>query len=147
MPQESAIHLWLILNRAARSVERNAQNSIAKLDLGLSDFAVLELLLHKGPRPVNQIGEKVLLTSGSITSAIDRLASRALVRRAPNPIDQRSRLVELTPAGRKLITQAFAQHTRDIEETMSILRPQERQDLARLLKKLGLWAAARAQPS
>jgi MarR family 2-MHQ and catechol resistance regulon transcriptional repressor len=145
--EDTATHIWLVLFKAARAVERNALNSIAGLGLGLSDFAILELLLHKGPQPVNLIGRTVLLSSGSITTAIDRLEARKLVQRTANAEDQRSRLVQLTAAGRKLITPAFDKHCRDMEETMAILRPRERQELVRLLKKVGLWAAARAEPT
>ena len=145
MEQETAIHLWLVLHKAYRAVERNARSSIAGLGLGLSDFAVLELLLHKGPQPVNRIGRKVLLSSGSITAAVDRLEARGLLKRTVDPEDLRSRIVELTAAGRKLAGQAFAGHAVDMEETMVVLRPREREDLVRLLKKLGLWAAARAE--
>src|SRR5262249_24805797 len=111
--------------------------------LGLSEFAALEALLHKGPLPVNAIGRKVLLTSGSITVAIDRLESRNLVRRTSDPGDRRARIVQLTEAGRKLIEDAFRQHSLDMEETLAVLRPAERVELMRLLKKAGLWAAAR----
>jgi len=145
MPQEPAIHIWLILMKAARSVERNAQMSISGTEIGLSDFAVLELLLHKGPQPVNRIGRKVFLASGSITAAIDRLEARKLVERTVDSEDLRSRIVHLTPAGRKLIEQAFAKHAQDLEQTMSVLRPREREELVRLLKKVGMWAAARAE--
>ena len=140
----SGIHVWLILRKASRAVEQNARNSVSKLGLGMSDFAVLEMLLHKGPQPVNVIGKKVLLTSGSITTAIDRLESRKLVRRIPHPQDQRARLVELTEKGAKLIECAFRQHARDIEETVAVLTPDERLQLIRLLKKLGTFAAEKA---
>ena len=143
----TATHIWLILFKAAKALERNALDSIAGLGLGLSDFAILELLLHKGPQPVNQIGRTVLLSSGSITTAIDRLETRKLVQRAQNAEDRRSRLVELTSAGRELIEPAFNKHCLDMEESVSILRPRERQKLVRLLKKLGLHAAARAEPA
>ncbi len=142
--QESAIHVWLVLFKAARAVERNAAGSISGLGIGLSDFAVLEVLLHKGPQPVNRIGRKVLLSSGSITAAVDRLEARRLVQRSIDPEDLRARIVQLTASGRKLIEQAFTKHVLDMEETMVVLRPREREDLVRLLKKLGLWAAARA---
>jgi MarR family 2-MHQ and catechol resistance regulon transcriptional repressor len=85
----SATLVWLVLWKAARAVEQNAMSSVSELGLGLSDFAALEALLHKGPQPVNVIGKKILLTSGSITTAIDRLESRKLVHRAPHPEDQR----------------------------------------------------------
>lgn len=139
----SAAHLWLVLWKAARSVEQNAIASVSNLGLGLSDFAVLEVLLHKGPQPVNAIGKKILLTSGSITTAIDRLESRKLVHRTTHPADQRSRLVQLTDRGRRLIEEAFRQHALDMEETMAVLRPNERLELIRLLKKVGIFAAAR----
>ncbi len=145
MEQESATHVWLVLSKATRAVERNAKSSIAGLGLGLSDFAVLELLLHKGPQLVNRLGRKVLLSSGSITTAVDRLEERGLVRRAVDPEDLRARVVQLTATGRKLVERAFAKHAEDMEATMAVLRPREREELVRLLKKLGLWAAARAE--
>jgi len=145
MPSVDATRVWLVLSRAARAIEQNAMSSVAGLGLGLSDFAVLEVLLHKGPLPVNTIGKKVLLTSGSITAAIDRLESKELVRRRSDPQDLRARIVELTNAGRQLIEKAFRQHAADMEESMAVLRPSERVELVRLLKKVGLWAAARAE--
>jgi MarR family 2-MHQ and catechol resistance regulon transcriptional repressor len=139
----SATRVWLILWKAARAVEQNAIHSVAGLGLCLSDFAVLEALLHKGPQPVNAIGRAVLLTSGSITSAIDRLELRKLLRRAVDPCDSRSRIVHLTSAGRALIAKTFQKHACDMEETLAVLRPSERLELVRLLKKAGMWAAAR----
>lgn len=136
-----ATRVWLVLWKASKAVEQNAIRSIARLKLGLSDFAVLEALLHKGPQPVNQIGRRVLLTSGSITTAVDRLEGRKLVRRSVDPEDSRARIVELTAAGRRLITAAFQKHKCDIEKTMAILNPSERATLVRLLKKVGMWAA------
>jgi MarR family 2-MHQ and catechol resistance regulon transcriptional repressor len=142
---ESGVHLWLVLWKAAQAVQQNSVRSVSALGLGLSDFAVLEVLLHKGPQPVNVIGEKVFLTSGSITAAIDRLESRKLVRRDVDPNDLRCRIVELTAKGRTLIERAFRQHAADIEETMVVLKPRERAELVRLLKKLGMWAALRLE--
>jgi MarR family 2-MHQ and catechol resistance regulon transcriptional repressor len=139
----TATHVWLVLWKAARAVEQNAITSVAALGLGLSDFAVLEVLLHKGPQPVNVIGKNILLTSGSITTAIDRLESRKLVHRTAHPEDRRARLVELTETGKRLVECAFRQHARDMEETMAVLTTGERLELIRLLKKVGLFAAAK----
>lgn len=139
----TATHVWLVLSKAAHAIGQNARKSVSGLGLGLSDFAVLEVLLHKGAQPVNTIGKKVLLTSGSITTAVDRLEARKLVHRMPHPEDQRARLVELTEKGRRMIECAFAQHARDMEETMGVLSAKERAELVRLLKKVGLFAAER----
>ena len=140
---EAATRVWLVLWKAAHAVGQNARRSVSALGLGHSDFAVLEVLLHKGPQPVNIIGGKVLLTSGSITAAVDRLESKKLIRRTSNPNDGRSRIVQLTETGRHLIERAFQKHAVDMEETMAVLRSTERAELLRLLKKVGMWAAAR----
>ena len=143
--REAATRVWLVLWKAAHAIEQNAIRSVSALALGRSDFAVLEVLLHKGPQPVNIIGRKVLLTSGSITAAVDRLESRKLLRRTADPKDGRSRIVQLTETGRHLIERAFQKHAMDMEETMAVLRSGERVELVRLLKKAGMWAAARLE--
>jgi len=137
----SGVHLWLVLWKAASAVRARAEEHIAALGLGESDFAVLELLLHKGPTPVNTIGRKVLLTSGSITTAVDRLAARKLVRRAVDARDGRVRQVELTAAGRALIQPAYTDHARAMERAAAGLNREERAILLPLLRKLGRAAA------
>ena len=134
----SGVHLWLVLSRATKAVEARALESIEAT--GLCDFAVLESLLHKGPLPVNTIGKKLLLTSGSITTAVDRLEARGLVRRAEDPNDRRVRLVELTDDGRELIKPAFAQHKRDLDRVASALPADERTTLVNLLRARGTSA-------
>ncbi len=133
----SGVHVWLVLWKTTRAVEVRATRSIEALGLCGSDFGVLEALLHKGPLPVNVLGRKVLLTSGSITTAVDRLEQRGLVERRPDAEDRRARVVHLTPEGRKLIRKAFAGHTADMERAVDVLAPRERLTLVGLLKKLG----------
>ncbi len=142
---EAATRVWMVLWKAAHAIEQNAVRSVSALGLGLSEFAVLEVLLHKGPQPVNVIGKKVLLSSGSITAAVDRLESKNLVRRTGDTGDLRARIVQLTDRGRRLVERAFQQHATDMEETMAVLRSSERTELVRLLKKVGMWAAARLE--
>ena len=142
----SGVHVFLVLWKATRAVQAYAEKSITDLGIGGSDFAVLEALLHKGPLPVNEIGKKVLLTSGSITVAVDRLEKKGLVERRAHGTDRRARIVHLTKEGRKLITRAYAQHAADLEGLVSAsLTPKERATLIRLLKKIGYQAAEYAQ--
>lgn len=138
----SGVHVWLVLWKAARAVEAYAQISIAELEICGSDFAVLEALLHKGPLPVNEIGRKVLLTSGSITVAVDRLETKGLVERRASGTDRRARIVHLTKEGRRLIERAYAKHAADMEQIAAAsLTTPERATLIRLLKKIGYKAA------
>ncbi|MDQ3252882.1 MAG: MarR family transcriptional regulator [Acidobacteriota bacterium] len=138
----SGVHVWLVLWKAAQAVETYAKRSIVDLEICGSDFAVLEALLHKGALPVNEIGRKVLLTSGSITVAVDRLEVKGLVERRASAHDRRSRIVHLTKEGRKLISKAYAEHAADMEHLASALSANERSTLISLLKKIGYKAAA-----
>jgi MarR family 2-MHQ and catechol resistance regulon transcriptional repressor len=138
MPDTSGVHLWLVLAKAFRALGACAEESLnlSRTGLGGSDFRVLEVLLHKGPLPVNTIGPKVWLTPGSISVAVDRLEEAALVRRETTD-DRRVRLVELTAKGRALITRIFREHAAAMEEAAGVLSKGERLMLLRLLKKLG----------
>ena len=138
----SGVHVFLVLWKAARAAEGYAEKSISGLEMCGSDFAVLEALLHKGPLAVNQIGRKVLLTSGSITVAVDRLEKKGLVERRAHGTDRRARIVHLTKEGRKVITRAYHDHAADMERLSSAsLTRAERKTLISLLKKIGYQAA------
>lgn len=136
MSQTRGATLWLALWKVARDVERVASRDIARLGLCRTDFAVLELLLNRGPARVNLIAEGVMLTSGSMTSAVDRLEARGLVRREPDVRDARARVVEITEAGRALIGPAYADHAATMERAFAALAETERDQLLRLLLKL-----------
>jgi len=143
--ETSATHLWLILWRAHDALREHAERHIASLGLGFSDFGALEYLFHKGPAPVNTIGAKSRLTSGSITAALDRLERKGLVERRNHPEDRRARVVHLTAAGRKIIACAFADHEAAMARATRGLSAAERKRAAALLKKLGLTAQALLQ--
>jgi MarR family transcriptional regulator, 2-MHQ and catechol-resistance regulon repressor len=142
----SGVHVFLVLWKATRAVESYAEKSITDLEMCGSDFAVLEALLHKGPLPVNEIGKKILLTSGSITVAIDRLEKRGLVERRAHGTDRRARIVHLTMKGKNLITRIYAIHAADMEKlATSSLTKAERKTLISLLKKIGYKAASQSE--
>jgi MarR family 2-MHQ and catechol resistance regulon transcriptional repressor len=144
----SGVHVFLVLWKASRAVHAYAEKSILELEMCASDFAVLENLLHKGPLPVNEIGKKIQLTSGSITVAVDRLETRGLVERRAHGTDRRARIVHLTKPGRKVITRVYADHAADMERLASdSLTRAERTTLIALLKKIGYEAAGAVEQS
>jgi MarR family 2-MHQ and catechol resistance regulon transcriptional repressor len=142
----SAPRLWLVLARAYSSMVNYIEGSIVAQGLGLSDFMVLEVLLHKGPLTISAIGAKVLLASASMTSAIDRLEKRGLVRRKTCDSDRRIRFVELTDCGKAFIEEIYARHVKDLEAVIGGLRDEERRLIYDGLKKIGL-AAKVAKPT
>jgi MarR family 2-MHQ and catechol resistance regulon transcriptional repressor len=131
------VHVWLILMKAYGAIEAVAARSIADSNLGPSDFQILEILLHKGALPVNTIGRKIMLTSGSISTAVDRLEKRKLVRRDPSVDDARVIYVSLTGTGHALIQRIFSRHAQRMEDVFGPLSDEERLLLEELLKKVG----------
>jgi MarR family transcriptional regulator, 2-MHQ and catechol-resistance regulon repressor len=138
-------HVWLIMMKAMRALTRYAAAGIEETGLGLSDFGVLEVLLHKGPLPVNTIGPIVDLTPGSISIAVDRLFAKGLVSRAESGEDRRVRLVALTPRGKDLIAPAFRKHAGQMRKVFSELSPEELRSLELSLKTIGKRAATLMQ--
>ena len=136
----SGTHIRLVFGRAAKSIEKVDRDSIAHTGLNFSDFSILEALLHKGPLPINTIGDKVLLTSGSMTAAANRLEEKGLIRRVRDPSDGRSFYLYLTQNGRRTIAAAFEKHARNLEKLASVLSADERCELVALLKKIGRHA-------
>lgn len=136
MTTPKGVTLWLALWRVSRDIDRIAQADIASHGLCLTDFGALEALLHRGPMRVNDIAEAVMITSGSMTTSVDRLEARGLVRRTAHEGDARVRMVELTEAGRALIEPAYAAHAEVIESVFGTLDPEDRTTLLELLLKL-----------
>jgi MarR family 2-MHQ and catechol resistance regulon transcriptional repressor len=135
-------HVWLVMIKAMRALTRYAAAGIDDTGLGDSDFRVLEVLLHKGPLPVNTIGPIVGLTPGSISIAVDRLFAKGLVSRVESTDDRRVRIVALTPSGKDLIVPAFRKHSAQMRRVFSELSAQELHCLEMALKRVGKRAAA-----
>jgi MarR family 2-MHQ and catechol resistance regulon transcriptional repressor len=129
--------LWVVMARAHGSLAHYVENCIADEGLCLSDFMVLEVLLHKGPKTISEIGEKVLLANASMTAAVDRLERKSFVVRRNSETDRRAKIVDLTDEGRSFITGLYARHVLDIEAVTNVLTDREQVQLRTLLKKLG----------
>jgi MarR family transcriptional regulator, 2-MHQ and catechol-resistance regulon repressor len=140
-------HVWLVMMKAMRALTRYAAAGIEETGLGLSDFGVLEVLLHKGPLPVNIIGPIVDLTPGSISIAVDRLVAKGMVSRVESAEDRRVRIVALTQQGKDLIVPAFRKHSGQMRKVFSQLNPEELGGLETALKKVGKRAAALMEES
>src|ERR1700686_4863166 len=102
-----ALRAWLIMLKAWRSMSRYLLPALLEEGLGESDFRVLEVLLHKGPMPVNAIGPKVDLNPGSVSVAVDRLYKKGFVSRVESAHDRRVRTVTLTEKGKKVFLPLF----------------------------------------
>ncbi len=138
--QDRALKLFVVFTRAANAVNRRLLDEIAGHELTATEFGILEALYHKGPLLLGDVQKKILLTSGGVTYAVDRLAEKGLVERRDCPNDRRARYAALTPTGAALIARIFPVHAERIEETMAALSAREQDELIALMRKLGFAA-------
>jgi MarR family 2-MHQ and catechol resistance regulon transcriptional repressor len=132
-----ATHAWLVMLKAWQAIARYLRPTMGSEGLGESDFRVLEVLLHKGPMPVNAIGPKVDLNPGSVSVAVDRLYKKGLVSREECSSDRRVRTVSLTEKGRQVFLPVFRRHAALIKGVFEGISSGEMQQLEVMLKKIG----------
>lgn len=135
-----SLKLFIVLSRAYKAINEHVNKAIQANGLNPTEFAVLELLYHKGDVPLQQIGGKILLASGSITYVIDKLEQKGLLRRIACPNDRRVTYASITYEGKQFIETIFPEHAQRIDQLMSSLDEAEKVEAIRLLKKLGLPA-------
>jgi MarR family 2-MHQ and catechol resistance regulon transcriptional repressor len=136
-----ALDTYVKLLRASRAVLARVEPRLAATGLTVTQFGVLEAILHKGPLGQRELSRKVLTSPGNMTDLVDKLEARGLVHRIRQKADRRAVRVELTEAGRALIKPLFADHAGDIAAAMGGLDETELRQLSALLRKLGLAAA------
>ncbi|WP_423801563.1 MarR family winged helix-turn-helix transcriptional regulator [Neobacillus sp. SAB-20_R2A] len=135
-----SLKLFIVLSRAYKAINEHVNKVIQASGLNPTEFAVLELLYHKGDQPLQQIGAKILLASGSITYVVDKLEQKGLLRRSACPTDRRVIFAQITDEGKNLIQDIFPEHAQQIDKLMSSLSDSEKLEAIDLLKKLGLPA-------
>ena len=137
MNKEQALHLYVVLSRAYHSVAEADKKMIVTYGLSPSEFAVLELLLHKGPQPIQYIASKVLLKSGSMTYVVTQLEKKKLLKRVVSNSDKRVFYAELTKKGEALIKEIYPKHEEFLYNMMNIFSKEEAFTLSEQLKSLG----------
>ncbi|WP_223595137.1 MarR family winged helix-turn-helix transcriptional regulator [Neobacillus bataviensis] len=136
----TSLKLFIVLSRAYKAINEHVNKVIHANGLNPTEFAVLELLYHKGDQPMQQIGGKILLASGSITYVVDKLEQKGLLKRIACPKDRRVTYAQITDEGKKFIQDIFPEHAQQIDKLMSSLSGEEKLQAIELLKKLGIPA-------
>ncbi|MEK5079459.1 MarR family transcriptional regulator [Solibacillus sp. FSL W7-1436] len=135
---KQSLKLFIVLSRAHKAISEATNQFIQANGLNPTEFAVLELLYHKGRQPLQQIGNKILLASGSITYVVDKLEKRNFLARVSCPTDRRVTYAEITDLGSEFMDKLFPEHEQNIHELLGALTVEEKQTTIELLKKLGL---------
>ena len=128
--QQEALKAYIGLLRTSHQLEQLAKQDVTCYDLNITEFSVLELLLHKGPQTIQKIA------SSSTTYVIDQLHKKGYVTRTPSEKDRRITYVELTEAGKTLIEEIFPMHAKRIAEAFEQLSSEELTLLQKTLRKI-----------
>lgn len=147
VPTATALKLFVVLSRAAAALEKHSSASIESRGLTSAEFAVLEVLYHRGPQLLGEVQRKILVSSGGMTFLVDRLEKRGLVQRLPCETDRRARYADLTGQGRELIGRIFPGHAESIRRAMSGLGLADQRLVSALLRTLGTEAEALEPPT
>ncbi len=125
------------LNRAVNTINRHSSKVLSEFDLTLGQFAVLEVLYHKGAMTIGQVQEKILSSSGTMPLIVSNLVKRGYIIRKADSKDKRRCILDITDQARELISCAYPQNEAEIIEMMNIWTEEEKEQLCALLKKFG----------
>jgi len=136
--EKKVLNAFIKLMRATDTINNSLNRHHSEANLTVSQFGVLEALLHLGPLNQKALGQKLLKSGGNITLVIDNLEKSDWVTREQDPEDRRSMLIHLTPEGKEFISNYFPEHLNRIKEEFSVLTDEELDRLQEICKKLGL---------
>ncbi|MCC5794292.1 MAG: MarR family transcriptional regulator [Chromatiales bacterium] len=140
----SGIGVVVRIQRLAKLLQQGTERALAPLDLRLWEYDVLSALRRQGPPfqlPAHALARAALLTSGAMTTRIDRLVDKGLVSRLPRAEDRRGVAIILSPAGLELVERALTARMAAAEEQLESIGLDERRALAASLRKLLLAAS------
>lgn len=130
------LKIIIALSRANQAILKKIEKSMNKNGLTVSEFGVMELLLHKGKQPVQKIAERILVTSGTITYVINKLIKKGYIKRERCNEDKRIYYVDLTKEGRIFIEKVFKEHEKYLSKLFQEIDNNDKKDL---IEKLNLF--------
>ncbi|MEJ2490262.1 MAG: MarR family transcriptional regulator [Desulfuromonadales bacterium] len=133
--QRKALNLYVKLMRASNRATARIHRHLAEDNLTVSQFAVLEALYHLGPLYQGELGQKILKSNANLTTVVDSLEKKSLVRRDRSGSDRRRVAVHLTDKGEMLISRVFPRHARVVADELQYLSDDEKEKLTILLKR------------
>ncbi len=125
------------LVRCYQAFESYSSRHVRALGLTSPQFDIIATLGNTPGMTFRELGEKTLITKGTLTGVVDRLEAKNLVRRVPSPTDGRCQIVQLTARGEAVFATVFPAHVAYVGRAFSELRPEELLQMQDLLMRLG----------
>ncbi|MEB7806270.1 MarR family transcriptional regulator [Mammaliicoccus fleurettii] len=137
---EESLKALVGIKRTNDTLDRIVKQDMKNYGLNITEFAVMELLYHKGDQPIQKVKQRILIASSSTTYVIDQLVKKAYVTRRQDTEDKRITYAVLTEKGHALMEQIFPQHAETIEKAFSILDDEELAIFRKALKKISAFS-------
>ncbi|WP_163339871.1 MarR family winged helix-turn-helix transcriptional regulator [Desulfopila sp. IMCC35008] len=133
--QRHGLNVYVKLMGAANHATSRIHRHLKDDNLTVSQFAVLEALYHLGPLSLGELVRKILKSNANLTTVVDSLERKDLVRRDRSGTDRRKIIVHLTDSGEELIVRVFPRHAEVVAKEFHFLGGEEKADLIKILKK------------
>lgn len=127
---------YLVLMQTSKEIHEQIKGEMTKYKLSITEFSALEVLYQKGKQTVQQIGNCILVSSGSMTYVIDKLEQKGFLKRNACPDDRRVIHVTLTDDGNELMEEIMPKHNELVEDMFDSLNSDEAETLAHILEKV-----------
>lgn len=137
MMSKTELSVYIGLSRTINSINRATNKLYLKYGLTSGQFAVLEVLYHKGDLSIGDVQKKILSTSGTIPIIIRNLITEGYISKTTDEKDKRMTILHITDKGRKLMDTVYPENEAVILAMMSVWEPQEQEQLLKYLHKFG----------
>lgn len=139
MNRKLDLNLFIAMKRANAYLDKASAPLFAKHGLTSSQFAVLEVLYHKGNLSIGEVQDKILSSTGTMPLIIKNLEKQGFILKTQCKNDKRKFYLELSPTGEELIAEVFKENAGQIEEDFSVLNEEEKETFLYLLKKVSRY--------
>ncbi|MEQ1882613.1 MAG: MarR family transcriptional regulator [Burkholderiales bacterium] len=136
MPKDQYLKTLRSLAECYQAFEAYSGAHVRQMGLTAAQFDIVATLGNTPGMTCRELGEKTLITKGTLTGVLDRMEASGLVRRGATDADRRQVFVALTPQGTRVFERAFPAHINHIKPAFNSLSPRELEQMTLLLHKL-----------
>lgn len=127
---------FLLLMQTSKAIQERIRDEMSKNKLSITEFSVLEVLFYQGKQTIQQIGNRILITSGSMTYVIDKLEQKGVIKRNDCREDRRVIHITLTAEGVEIMENIMPKYQEMVDSFFGDLTDDESQLLVNSLKKV-----------
>ncbi len=136
MERKCTNHPFLLLMQTSKGIQERIRDEMSKYNLSITEFSVLEVLFYKGKQTIQQIGNRILTSSGSMTYVIDKLEQKGIIKRNDCREDRRVIHITLTAEGLELMENIMPKYQEIVDSFFEDLTDVESELLVNSLKKV-----------